>query len=73
MQAVPQGVRPPEQVKPQLVPSQVGLPLVGAVQGEHDVGPQELIDWLLTQLVLQMWYAAEQAPANAQVPFPPSW
>jgi hypothetical protein len=57
------------QLIPQLVPSHVAMPFVGAVQALHDDAPHELIEELLTQAAVQTccmeghWQALETQPA----------
>jgi hypothetical protein len=48
------------QVKPQTVPSHVGVALVGAEHGEHDT-PQVVTLVLLTHAPPQAWKPASQA------------
>ena len=54
------------QVKPQVVPSQLGAPLVGVAHGVHEL-PHELVLLLGWQVPLQSWVPIGQTPAHDAV------
>lgn len=54
------------QVKPQVVPSQLGAPLAGVEHGVHKV-PHELVLLLGWQVPVQSWVPIRQTPAHDAV------